>query len=152
VDDRGPAGVVVSVLEQAGIALHKVTTREAVTEMAGRYDGFTLVVDDRGPAGVVVSVLEQAGIALHKVTTREAVQACGGLLVAARDGRLRHRGQRPLDAAVSGVKRRTVGDAWAWGRKTSASDIAPLEAVSLARWALSGLKSGTDSDPLVFAY
>lgn len=142
-------------LEHVEVAYHGDGTGwllQTVKEMAGRYDGFTLVVDDRGPAGVVVSVLEQAGIALHKVTTREAVQACGGLLVAARDGRLRHRGQRPLDAAVSGVKRRTVGDAWAWGRKTSASDIAPLEAVSLARWALTGLKPQVVEPKPVFAF
>jgi hypothetical protein len=39
-----------------------------------------------------------------------------------------------LDSAVAGAVRRNVGDAWAWGRRTSDIDISPLVAVTLAAW------------------
>jgi hypothetical protein len=38
-------------------------------------------------------------------------------------------------AVLEGVKQRTVGDgAWAWARRTSAANITPLVAATLALW------------------
>lgn len=41
-----------------------------------------------------------------------------------------------IDAAVTGAVTRPVGDAWAWGRRTSTADITPLVALTHACWAL----------------
>jgi hypothetical protein len=39
---------------------------------------------------------------------------------------------------VTGAKKRPLGDAWAWSRKSSAVDISPLVACTLARFAVAG--------------
>jgi hypothetical protein len=51
---------------------------------------------------------------------------------AAMAGRLRHIDQTPLTAAVSGARKRPLGDQWAWNRKDATTDITPLVAVTLA--------------------
>jgi hypothetical protein len=38
-------------------------------------------------------------------------------------------------AAVRGAVTRPLGDSWVWSRKSSAVDISPLVAVTLAHWA-----------------
>jgi hypothetical protein len=52
-----------------------------------------------------------------------------------RPGALRHLGTPELAAAVAGAATRPLGDAWAWSRKSSAVDISPLVACTLARGA-----------------
>ena len=64
---------------------------------------------------------------------REYAQACGALAQDVVNGRWRHLGQGPLDAAVGGARTRPLMDAWAWSWSRSRADIAPLEAVTLAR-------------------
>jgi hypothetical protein len=64
---------------------------------------------------------------------REYAQACGALADDVRNGRWRHLGQQPLDEAVEGARTRPLADAWAWSWQHSLADIAPLEAVTLAR-------------------
>jgi hypothetical protein len=70
---------------------------------------------------------------LQVVGAREFAQACGALADDVRNGRWRHLGQRPLDAAVDGARMRPLVDAWAWSWSRSEADISPLEAVTLAR-------------------
>jgi hypothetical protein len=50
-------------------------------------------------------------------------------------GRLAHPGQAQLDTAVTGARRRPVGDAglWAWDRRDGSVFVAPLVAATLAR-------------------
>ena len=50
-------------------------------------------------------------------------------------GRLAHPGQAQLDTAVTGARRRPVGDAglWAWDRRDGSVFVAPLVAVTLAQ-------------------
>jgi len=121
-------------------------------ETLGRHPGSKLVVDVYGPAGELVGPLEAAGVSVHKASTREAVQACGSFLTAVREGQVVHPGQIELDAAVAGARRRDVGDAWMWGRRTSTADVSPLEAVTLARWALSSLSPKTKSAEPFFMF
>jgi hypothetical protein len=52
------------------------------------------------------------------------------------EGAVGHLGDPDLEAAVSCAVRRTVGDSWAWSRRSSATDISPLVAGSIALWAL----------------
>ncbi len=49
---------------------------------------------------------------------------------------VRHRPQPVLDVAAATASMRPLGDAWAWDRKKSPNDIAPLVAVTAAAWAL----------------
>jgi len=55
------------------------------------------------------------------------------------DGKARHLEQPILNLAVFAARKRPLGDAWAWARKTG-GDISPLVAVTLSHWGL--VKSG----------
>ncbi|MCP2339177.1 terminase large subunit domain-containing protein [Actinomadura rupiterrae] len=119
-----------------------------LVEMCERWGPCAVVIDAAGPAGSLIPDLEAAGVAVTKPSMRDLTQACGGFIDAARpqDGppTLRHAGQRALDEAVAGAVRRSLGDAWAWSRRSSAVDISPLVAVTLAAWGRSkfGAKAG----------
>ena len=94
-------------------------------------------VDPRSPAGGLVGDLTRLGVKVVEVGTLEYTKACGALKVAVKDRTIRHRGQAPLDIAVSVAGVRSVGEAWAWGRRSSSGDISPLVAVTLAASAAS---------------
>jgi hypothetical protein len=103
-------------------------------ELTAKWKSCATVVDPAGPAGSLIAPLEAAGIEVLKPSARDAAQACGALYDAAMQGKLRHLDQPELNAALSGAKRRELGDAWAWARKNVAVDISPLVAVTLALW------------------
>jgi hypothetical protein len=109
---------------------------ERARELHEKYEPGAWLLDPGGPAGAVVVELEGAGLPLRFVTGREYAGACGAFLAEVTDASrvgLRHLGDPVLDAAVSAGRRRDVGDGgWAWGRKNSEVNIAPLVAVTLA--------------------
>jgi hypothetical protein len=106
-----------------------------ILELLGRWRSCALVVDGAGPAGSLIAPLEEAGVEVVKPTARDVGQACGQLYDAVTDAKdLRHLAQPELASALAGAKRRPLGDAWAWARKGTSVDIAPLVAVTLARW------------------
>lgn len=89
-----------------------------------------------GPALTVVADCERLGVkVIQTLTDREYTAACADLFDRVGAGSLWHRGEPPLDAAVAGAGRRIAGDGWAWSRRTSTADVAPLVAGSLALWA-----------------
>lgn len=92
-----------------------------------------VVLDPTSAAGSLIPGLQDAGIEPQLVSGREMAQACGAfydLVVEARG--VRHLGQPQLAAALSGAKKRDLGDAWGWHRKDSTVNISPLVAVTLA--------------------
>ena len=62
-------------------------------------------------------------------------RSCGAFYDAATSGPLVHMGQQPLDDAVASAVVRPLGDAWAWDRRKSTIDVAPLVAVTAAYYA-----------------
>jgi len=94
-----------------------------------------IMADSAGPVLTVVDDLTRLGVPVTQTSTREFTAACAALLDRVTDGAaLWHRGDPALDEAAAGASRRTVGDAWGWGRRTSTADVAPLVAGSLALW------------------
>jgi hypothetical protein len=93
-----------------------------------------VVVDERGPGAPLIPHLEAAGVKLHAATTSQVLDACAQFHGLVTTNRLHHANYPELNAAVNGATTRTVGDRWAWGRRTSTSDISPLEAATLAAW------------------
>lgn len=91
-------------------------------------------LDPAGPAGALVSSLDAAGAEWVPVSGPRSTQACGAFASAVAERSVRHRAQSSLDEAVTGAKRRPVGDAWKWSRKDSTADISPLVAVTWAFW------------------
>lgn len=112
------------------------TRMKTLTE---RWKPCAVVVDAGGPAGSLLADLEKAlrrGMEVTKPSAREAGQACGALW----DGlcgdtpTVWHLDQAPLNTAVAGARKRPLGDAWAWDRRSVSVDISPLVAVTLAAW------------------
>jgi hypothetical protein len=94
-----------------------------------------VVVDERAAAGGLVRDIEAAGVQVATVSSSEMVKACGEFYDDVVNDRFRHLDQPELNTALFGARKREVGDAWAWHRKSSSPvNISPLVAVTLARW------------------
>ena len=98
-----------------------------------------VVIDKTSLAGSFIPELEAAGVKILTPNTREYAQGCGEFknAVVPRKGeepQLVHIDQPPLNAAVSGADVRQTSDLWAWGRRASSVNIAPLAASTLAYW------------------
>jgi hypothetical protein len=105
-------------------------------DLCSRYHA-ALAVDPASPAGALIGDLTNAGVRVFELGGQDFVKACGSFFDAVADTKIRIRSDGRLDQAVAGAKRRPVGDAWAWARKTSTVDITPLVAVTLACYAAS---------------
>jgi phage terminase large subunit-like protein len=101
-------------------------------ELREKWTPCVVVIDAAGPAGSLIAPLDREGVEVYKPSAREAAQACGQFYDAATSDALRHLDQPELNSALAGAARRPLGDAWAWARKNSSSDISPLVAVTLA--------------------
>jgi hypothetical protein len=116
---------------------HKRGTGWMVERVAGlvvSHKPVAVVCDASGPAASLLAELAEAGIEVTLVNAKEQAQACGLLYDAVDQDTLRHLGTRELEQAIAGAVKRPLGDAWAWSRKSSAVDISPLVAVTLAHW------------------
>ncbi|MFE6817090.1 terminase large subunit domain-containing protein [Streptomyces sp. NPDC057677] len=121
----------------------------ALSRLAALWRPLVVAISGAGtPAGSLVDDLVAAGITVpekkdqphrgHLVVLRggDMTEACGQLADALRQDTVRHIEQAPLTAAVNGGRTRRVGDAWVIDRTASLVDVAPLVAVTEARWAL----------------
>ena len=103
-------------------------------ELDAEHEPAAWLIDPSGPAGPLIDDLEQAGLLVQPVTGREWMQACMGFYDAVNAAQLVHLGDPVLEEAVKAARKREVGDGgWAWGRRSSGVNIAPLCAVTLAR-------------------
>jgi hypothetical protein len=107
---------------------------QVLTKMHGKWRQ-PIHLDSRAAAGALVPLLLAAKVPFVEVGTVDLLKACAGLKQQVHDGRLRHRGQVPLDVAVSQAAVRSVGEGWAWARRSSSVSISPLVAVTLAAYA-----------------
>lgn len=121
----------------------------AVVRLRELHDPVTVAVASYGaPAASLIDDLVAAGVDVPKNPERPArgdltilrvhdlTEACGQLADTLIQDRARHIDQRELTAAVNGARTRRQGDAWTLDRTNSPVDIAPLCAVTFARWAL----------------
>jgi len=114
---------------------------EKVTELAKTWDA-DVVLDGFGPAASLIGELEAANVTVRSYTTREMTSASAKLFDAVADKKIRIRRHEALDLAAGAARRRTVGDAWLFGRKDSAENISPLVACVIAFDAASNLGDG----------
>lgn len=118
-------------------------------ELQERHDPLVVVGDGYGPAASLKTTIEEAGVAIEQSTANEHAQACGLLLDAVTQGTLVHLGSDELRSAIRGAATRPLGDAWAWSRKNSNTDISPLVAATLAVWAVLE-RPDLDEDPVIW--
>jgi phage terminase large subunit-like protein len=90
------------------------------------------ICDGRGPASRLAPELANLGVEVEQLSATEHSQACGQLLDAIDRRAIRHLDDPELNGAVRAAKTRPLGDAWAWSRRDSSSNIAPLVAFTLA--------------------
>lgn len=90
------------------------------------------VCDGRGPSSSLVPELRDLGIDVEQLTATEHAQACGHLMDGVERRSFRHLDDPELNGAVRAAVTRPLGDAWAWSRKDSSTNIAPLVAFTLA--------------------
>lgn len=110
-----------------------------LVELVARWGPMSVVVDPGSPAGSLLPALADAHVDVRLTTSRDVGQAFGMLLDAVAAGELRHLGQSQVDRAIAGAKRRPLGEAWAWDRRSHDTDLTPLVALTLALW---GLRAG----------
>ena len=143
--DRGTASIVASGRRADGkVHLEVLEHRRGVSwvpsrlaELARRHNPSAVVLDAVGPGASLLTELEQLKVRrLVTVSARELSEACGAFFDAVEDGKIRHLGQAELTAAVDAGRKRSLGDAWAWSRRSSSADITPLVACTLAHWVL----------------
>lgn len=105
---------------------------ERMAQLVGDHESVGVLCDGSGPAGSLIPELERLGVTVTPVSAKEHAQGYGLIFDAIDQRTLRHLGTSELNAAVRGAARRQLGEAWAWSRKSSAVDISPLVAVTLA--------------------
>lgn len=117
-----------------------------VKERDQRWNPCAWVVDEGGPAGSLVPALRKAlayeddedredrSELLVCPKVRQLTQACGQFYDRVTEGTLRHWSQAPMTAALAGAKKREVGDAWLWSRRSEGVDVSPLVSGTYAVW------------------
>lgn len=101
-------------------------------DLVGKWQPRGVLLDPGAAAGSLIVPLSQGGVEPVLVSGRDMVHACGGFFDLVQEGKLVHLDDPVLASAVDAGRRRRVGDAWAWHRRDTSSDIAPLVAVTLA--------------------
>jgi phage terminase large subunit-like protein len=137
--DRSAAALVACWPDVDGVPVWEVLAHEPGVDWAApraravhAATGAVVLADGgTGPASTVVDALGPQDW-VRTLTPRELTTACAAALDAVTGRAVHHRGEQPLDAAAAGAARRTVGDGWVWGRRTSAADVSPLIAASVA--------------------
>lgn len=107
-----------------------------LAELVERHQAMSVHYDQGSPAASLAASIEALGVKLEPVSLREHAQACGLIFDGVEERSIRHLGTAELSAAIRGAVKRTVGDAWLWSRKSSAVDISPLVACTIALWGL----------------
>ena len=106
-----------------------------IAEKASTAKLAAVVVDGKSPAVPLVDELTRRKVRNVVVTgADDMATACAGLFESVMERTVRHTDQPQLTAALAVASKRSLGDRWAWNRKTATSDITPLVAVTLALW------------------
>jgi hypothetical protein len=141
--DRSATAIMACWPDRDGVPVLEVVEYRPDTEWAGpRLDELRrahrppmIVAADDGPVVTVVDHARRLGVTIRTTNKTEYATACQATFDAIEHGRVGHRNEQPLNAAVGGAAKRPMGDAgWGWGRRMSTAEVSPLTAGSLAFW------------------
>lgn len=98
-----------------------------------------VMIDSRDPAASFVNELRTRGVKVNVTSQSDSARACGGLLDAVAEKRVRHCGQPAIRTALSVANKRAVGKAglWEWDPEDPLPELAALRALTLAHFGLS---------------
>ena len=105
-----------------------------------------VVIDDLSPAAQMIPELLSRRVKVKRTTARDMTKGCLIFETRASTGTLSHSGQPQLAAAVSGARKRPIGDAggWGWDRRDATVTIHPLVAATLALLSASSTRAPSD--------
>jgi hypothetical protein len=92
----------------------------------------SVTIDPVSAAGSLAGDLRRLGLQVNEISARQMATGCGKFFDGVVDGSLVHINQVAFNTAVAGSKRRTLGDAWAWHRRDTSTDVSPLVGCTLA--------------------
>jgi hypothetical protein len=104
----------------------------ALQDIVDKHNPAAVLYDEKSPAAALVTRIERTDVALTPVNGSEYAAACQAFFDSVNEATVLHGGDPELTAAARGAARRPLGDAWAWSRKSSAVDISPLVACTIA--------------------
>lgn len=150
----GPAAVAIDVAPDRSatsiaVAWRRGQTTAAAVAVTGPGTGWVLehaarlahqlacpvTYDERSAAAALVDAWP-ATVRRRAMGTRDVTTAAQQVHDAVAHGTITIRPDPALDVAAAGAVTRPIGDAWAWGRRTSTADITPLVALTFACWGL----------------
>lgn len=115
----------------------EAATLRWVAQRAGRR--IPVVIDGQSPAASLIPGLKALGVNVKTGAAADMSKGCGMWLGEVIAGRLTHGNQDSVNTGLLGATQRDIGTAggWGWNRKDPATNIAPLVAHTLARYAAS---------------
>lgn len=151
--DRSRSAVAMASVRPDGLPMAQVIHYADGTSWVAKYvadavrdkGAYAVVWDTVGPANSLgVDLAEELDgtrdVVLHGMNTTEVTDACQQMFDAVVTEQFRHVGQKEVDEAVKGLRKRELpGGRFAWNRVTSDVDISPIVAMTDAAWALRNL-------------
>lgn len=93
-----------------------------------------VVIDAKSPAATLVTALKRNKVRVVTTLTDDMANACAEFYDACMEQSIRHTGQVQLTRSLNSARKRSIGDRWAWNRKTADADITPIVSATLAVW------------------
>ena len=84
------------------------------------------------PAGSLLAELAEAGVDAEELSVAELARGCAAMFDAIAQRKVRHQDQGLLNIAAGAAMRVDRGKLWLWGSARSATDVTPLECVTIA--------------------
>jgi hypothetical protein len=133
-------------VEEVWAGIDEAAAVEWIVERTGKR--LTVVIDGMSPAASMVPTLRARGVTVHVGTSSDMAKACGMVASEVDAKRLTHADQQSVNDAREGARKRAIGTAGGWGydRSNPTVNIAPLVAVTLARF---GAAVGVKTKPSV---
>lgn len=105
---------------------------EWIAARAGRR--IPVVIDNVSPASSMAPKLRARGCKVIGTGPQDMARACGMFLSRATTGQFSHAGQKAVDDALAGGRKRAIGTAggWGWDRQDESVNIAPIVSLTLA--------------------
>jgi hypothetical protein len=162
-EDRAHGAVTISQLQGGRVVTEVISAtgvpdndgdppRQGIAWMADRvhqlrhaFPHVQVAADSFGPARTVTRALVELGVEVHELDTGDMVEAAAELLDDILGGGLVHRGQRVLDDAAGAIAKRQLGDSWAWSRRMSTANVAPVLALTISHWRARHFVAGAPS-------
>lgn len=122
-------------VEEVWAGVDEAAAVEWLADRAGRRT--MVVIDSMSPAASMIQPLKALHVKVQPGSSGDMQKACGLFVSEVESERLTHADQESVNAAREGARKRAIGTAGGWGydRRDPSVNIAPLVAVTLARFA-----------------